>query len=305
MRRGRTALIRKRCEEAAQAQIAVEFLKLGYLESANIALVGKVGRENFLKKALRKLENMYDYVVIDSNPSLSIITLNVGRIKHVAAAHAERRAELSLRVEVYREHLFTSARDTVCQSCGGRPLSPAPPRHIMVFADEAHLFIDKNCPTAVNFFYQMNKRIRKYYGSFIPTTQNISDWNAILLRQSVVNQRVQVLEYGEVLRLVITAVGILVNNFQSLFANKNQIVANAQMLLLFRFLDGEVLRLVITAVGILVNTSCLVHLDGGVVDELKHVGVALGHDRLAVCCVRCYHCLMVGIFRLVDWHLWS
>ncbi len=47
------------------------------LESANIALVGKVGRENFLKKALRKLENMYDYVVIDSNPSLSIITLNV------------------------------------------------------------------------------------------------------------------------------------------------------------------------------------------------------------------------------------
>lgn len=51
-------------------------------------------------------------------------------------------------------------------------------RHIMVFADEAHLFIDKNCPTAVNFFYQMNKRIRKYYGSFIPTTQNISDWNA-------------------------------------------------------------------------------------------------------------------------------
>lgn len=51
-------------------------------------------------------------------------------------------------------------------------------RHIIVFADEAHLFIDKNCPIAVDFFYQMNKRIRKYFGSFIPATQNISDWNS-------------------------------------------------------------------------------------------------------------------------------
>ena len=51
-------------------------------------------------------------------------------------------------------------------------------RHIVVFADEAHLFIDKNCPVAVDFFYQMNKRIRKYFGAFIPTTQNISDWNS-------------------------------------------------------------------------------------------------------------------------------
>lgn len=51
-------------------------------------------------------------------------------------------------------------------------------RHVVVFADEAHLFIDKNCPVAVDFFYQMNKRIRKYFGAFIPTTQNISDWNS-------------------------------------------------------------------------------------------------------------------------------
>lgn len=51
-------------------------------------------------------------------------------------------------------------------------------RHVIAFADEAHLFIDKQCPVAVDFFYQMNKRIRKYFGSFIPATQNISDWNA-------------------------------------------------------------------------------------------------------------------------------
>ena len=40
------------------------------------------------------------------------------------------------------------------------------------------LFIDPNYPIALDFFYQMNKRIRKYDGSFIPITQNISDWNS-------------------------------------------------------------------------------------------------------------------------------
>jgi hypothetical protein len=48
----------------------------------------------------------------------------------------------------------------------------------MIVVDEAHLFIDPNYPIALDFFYQMNKRIRKYDGSFIPITQNISDWNS-------------------------------------------------------------------------------------------------------------------------------
>ena len=48
----------------------------------------------------------------------------------------------------------------------------------MIIVDEAHLFIDPNYPIALDFFYQMNKRIRKYDGSFIPITQNISDWNS-------------------------------------------------------------------------------------------------------------------------------
>ena len=47
----------------------------------------------------------------------------------------------------------------------------------MILCDEAHLFIDGKYPIALDFFYQMNKRIRKYNGSFIPITQNISDWN--------------------------------------------------------------------------------------------------------------------------------
>jgi len=48
----------------------------------------------------------------------------------------------------------------------------------IIVVDEAHLFIDPNYPIALDFFYQMNKRIRKYKGAFIPSTQNISDWNS-------------------------------------------------------------------------------------------------------------------------------
>ena len=40
------------------------------------------------------------------------------------------------------------------------------------------MFIDAKFPIALDFFYQMSKRIRKYNGSFIPATQNIADWNA-------------------------------------------------------------------------------------------------------------------------------
>ena len=50
--------------------------------------------------------------------------------------------------------------------------------HTLIVCDEAHLFIDAKFPIALDFFYSMNKRIRKYGGSFIPATQNIADWNA-------------------------------------------------------------------------------------------------------------------------------
>ena len=48
----------------------------------------------------------------------------------------------------------------------------------MIIVDEAHLYLDAKFPIALDFFYSMSKRIRKYNGSFIPATQNIADWNA-------------------------------------------------------------------------------------------------------------------------------
>lgn len=49
-------------------------------------------------------------------------------------------------------------------------------KRILVLIDEAHCFIDEKFPVALDFMYQMAKRIRKYNGSLITTTQNIKDF---------------------------------------------------------------------------------------------------------------------------------
>ena len=49
-------------------------------------------------------------------------------------------------------------------------------RHIIVVIDEAHVFIDSKFPVALDFMYQLAKRIRKYNGMQIIITQNIKDF---------------------------------------------------------------------------------------------------------------------------------
>lgn len=49
-------------------------------------------------------------------------------------------------------------------------------RKVIVTVDEAHVFIDKDYPIALNFMQQMAKRIRKYSGMQIIITQNIKDF---------------------------------------------------------------------------------------------------------------------------------
>lgn len=46
------------------------------LVGAEIELVGKSNREYALKKALKKVKDKYDYIIIDCLPSLGILTLN-------------------------------------------------------------------------------------------------------------------------------------------------------------------------------------------------------------------------------------
>ncbi|MFC1798808.1 ParA family protein [Thermodesulfobacteriota bacterium] len=47
------------------------------LAGAEIELANKIGRENRLREALEKLPVRYDYVLLDTPPSLSLLTVNV------------------------------------------------------------------------------------------------------------------------------------------------------------------------------------------------------------------------------------
>lgn len=73
--------------------------------------------------------------------------------------------------------------------------------HTIIIADEAHLFIDPKFPIALEFFYQMTKRIRKYAGSFIPATQSISDWNATEELSSKTTAILKESQYNFILKL--------------------------------------------------------------------------------------------------------
>ena len=48
----------------------------------------------------------------------------------------------------------------------------------LIVVDEGHLLIDENNPIALDFLYQIVKRIRKHYGGLWFATQNIEDFNA-------------------------------------------------------------------------------------------------------------------------------
>ena len=49
-------------------------------------------------------------------------------------------------------------------------------RRVIVVIDEAHVFIDSKYPIALDFMFQLAKRIRKYNGMQIVITQNIKDF---------------------------------------------------------------------------------------------------------------------------------
>ena len=59
-------------------------------------------------------------------------------------------------------------------------------RKIIIAIDEAHVFIDEKYPIALDFMYQLAKRIRKYNGMQIVITQNIKDFvgTSDLIRKS-------------------------------------------------------------------------------------------------------------------------
>lgn len=87
--------------------------------------------------------------------------------------------------------------------------------HTIIVADEAHLFIDVHYPIALEFFYQMTKRIRKYGGAFIPATQSISDWNATDELSSKTTAILKESQYNFILKLKPNGVEDLADLYRS------------------------------------------------------------------------------------------
>lgn len=87
--------------------------------------------------------------------------------------------------------------------------------HTLIIVDEAHLFIDKKHPIALDFFYQMTKRIRKYGGAFIPATQSISDWNANLELRSKTSAILKNSQYSFIFNLKSEDIEDLVDIYKS------------------------------------------------------------------------------------------
>ena len=57
-----------------------------------------------------------------------------------------------------------------------RNLARGEDRYIAIVVDEAHVFIDEKSPAALQFMFNMVKRIRKYNGIFVVITQNVNDF---------------------------------------------------------------------------------------------------------------------------------
>ncbi len=96
------------------------------------------------------------------------------------------------------------------------------PQKVVIVADEAHLFIDAKYPIALDFFYQMVKRIRKYNGTFIPATQNVADWNATESLRSKTSAVIKNAQYTFVFGLNPKDVEDLVELYQSNPINKTE-----------------------------------------------------------------------------------
>ena len=59
-------------------------------------------------------------------------------------------------------------------------------KHIMIIADEFHLFIDEKNPVILRNFGQLARRIRKYSGALVVATQSIKDFvgNSTIIRHA-------------------------------------------------------------------------------------------------------------------------
>ncbi|MCL8210234.1 Mbov_0397 family ICE element conjugal transfer ATPase [Spiroplasma attinicola] len=101
---------------------------------------------------------------------------------------------------------------------------------IVIIVDEAHLAIDKDNPVALNFMYQMVKRIRKYQGAIIITTQNLNDFTGTEEIKKKTTAMINNTQYSLILNLApqdLEDVATLYKSYGGLTATERDYIARA------------------------------------------------------------------------------
>ena len=101
---------------------------------------------------------------------------------------------------------------------------------IVIIVDEAHLAIDKDNPAALNFMFQMVKRIRKYHGSIVITTQNLNDFTGTEDIKKKTTAMINNTQYSLILNLApqdLKDVAELYRSYGGLTATESDYIARA------------------------------------------------------------------------------
>lgn len=122
--------------------------------------VYEILNHNFIDSKLGNIYNGYSNVSLDDN----LIIFDVQSIYNDDSASAVR-AALYIIISRINNQLIINYR----KSFDDR-------KKIIIFIDEAHLLLDKDNPITINFLHRTVKRIRKYNGGVVLTTQNPGDF---------------------------------------------------------------------------------------------------------------------------------
>ncbi|PAF55366.1 Mbov_0397 family ICE element conjugal transfer ATPase [Mycoplasmopsis agassizii] len=102
---------------------------------------------------------------------------------------------------------------------------------LVVCVDEAHLLLDETNPATLNFLIRTAKRIRKYFGGLVLTTQNPSDFNTSALSTGNANAIMANMQYSFFMKLEsrdIDAVDQMFKHIGGLTINERRFLASAE-----------------------------------------------------------------------------
>jgi chromosome partitioning protein len=140
---------------SAEVDVAVSSIDLA---GAELALSSMIGRERALEKALVSVRSSYDYILIDTPPSLGLLTINalVASNDVIVPVQTE---YLSLRGLVQLENTLSMVRENLNPKVGIQGILPTMYDHRLLHSREAVDILEENFGNLV-FKTRIRKTIR-------------------------------------------------------------------------------------------------------------------------------------------------